>query len=73
MEKYHIIKVRKTFRKLKPDLKGKLFTLKQFNGAKRANWNIPDPYKRDLETYNSILKEVELNVIKLIDKLKGTI
>jgi protein arginine phosphatase len=62
MAKYHIIKLRKSFRDLKSKLKGKIFTLKQYNGADKSEWNIPDPYKKDLKTYNRILEEVETNV-----------
>jgi protein-tyrosine phosphatase len=70
MAKYHIIKLRKSFRDLKPKLKGKIFTLKQYNGADKSEWNIPDPYKKDIKTYNMILEEVEINVKNLTKKLK---
>jgi protein-tyrosine phosphatase len=70
MAKYHIIKLRKTFRDLRSQLKGKIFTLKQYNGADKSEWNIPDPYKKDLETYNNILKEVETNVKLFLKNIK---
>ena len=60
-------KIRNKFRDIKEDLDGKLFTLKQFNGAtKKEEINIPDPYKTGLENYNRILKIVEKNVEILV-------
>ncbi|MFX0041993.1 MAG: hypothetical protein ACFE8L_03685 [Candidatus Hodarchaeota archaeon] len=69
MERYHLIKLRKKFRDLKESLKGKLFTLKQFNGADKNDLNIPDPYKTGVENYNKILQIVDENVEKLVKKI----
>ncbi|MFX1322132.1 MAG: hypothetical protein ACFFAQ_10860 [Promethearchaeota archaeon] len=69
MERYHLIKLRKKFKDLKENLKGKLFTLKQFNGADKHDLNIPDPYKTGVENYNKILDIVDENVEKLVKKI----
>ncbi|MFX1340018.1 MAG: hypothetical protein ACFFDK_15505 [Promethearchaeota archaeon] len=70
MEKYHLVKITNKFRDLKKFLDGKLFTLKQFNGAsKEESLNIPDPYRTGVENYNRILKIVEENVEKLVRKI----
>jgi len=69
MERYHLTKVRKKFRDIKDNLKDKLFTLKQFNGAGKTDLNIPDPYKTGLENYNRILSIVEQQVELLVKKI----
>ncbi|TFG25962.1 MAG: hypothetical protein EU532_10985 [Promethearchaeota archaeon] len=69
MERYHIVKIRHNFRKIKKKLEGKLFTLKQFNGAGKKDINIPDPYKTGIDNYNRILKIVEENVEALIKRI----
>ncbi|MHA1255300.1 MAG: arsenate-mycothiol transferase ArsC [Promethearchaeota archaeon] len=69
MERYHLTKVRKKFRDIKDNLKDKLFTLKQFNGAEKNDLNIPDPYKTGLENYNRILRIVEQQVELLVKKI----
>jgi len=70
MERYHLVKLKNRFRDLKKELDGKLFTLKQFNGAtKKDDVNIPDPYRTGVENYNRILKIVEENVEKLVSKI----
>ena len=69
MEKYHLVKLKKNFRDLKKELEGKLFTLKQFNGADKKDLNIPDPYNTGTDNYNSILKIVEENVEELVKEI----
>ena len=69
MERYHLTKARKKFRDIKDNLKDKLFTLKQFNGAEKTDLNIPDPYKTGLENYNRILSIVEQQVELLVKKI----
>jgi len=69
MERYHLMKLRKKFKDLKEDLKGKLFTLKQFNEADKNDLNIPDPYKTGVKSYNRILAIVDENVEKLVKKI----
>ena len=69
MERYHLIKLRKKFKDLKENLKGKLFTLKQFNEADKNDLNIPDPYKTGVNNYNRILAIVDENVEKLVKKI----
>ncbi|MFX1409615.1 MAG: hypothetical protein ACFFA6_04635 [Promethearchaeota archaeon] len=69
MEKYHLVKIRKKFKELRENFKGKLFTLKQFNGADKHDLNVPDPYKTGIENYNQILDIVDENVKKLVKKI----
>ncbi len=69
MEKYQLLKVRKSFKDLKEVLQEKLFTLKQFNGAERKNWNIPDPYKTGRKNYYRILKIIEENIETMLNKI----
>ncbi len=70
MERYHLVKLKKNFKELKEELDGKLFTLKQFNGAtKKEDINIPDPYKTGVENYNRILRIVEENIKQLVQKI----
>ena len=69
MERYHLIKLRKKFKDLKDILKGKLFTLKQFNGADKHDLNVPDPFKTGVNNYNKILHIVDENVEKLVKKI----
>lgn len=69
MERSHIMKVKQLFKDLKNELKGKLYTLKEFNGADKNDLNIPDPYNTGLENYNKILKIVEENVEILVKKI----
>ncbi|MFX0076913.1 MAG: hypothetical protein ACFE96_15820 [Candidatus Hermodarchaeota archaeon] len=70
MERYQLTKIKNKFRDLKEDLKGKLYTLKEFNGANKRNLNIPDPYKKEKGTYFAILEIVEKNIEKLVKKVK---
>ncbi|HEY0088923.1 MAG TPA: hypothetical protein VGB37_08770 [Candidatus Lokiarchaeia archaeon] len=67
MENYHLLKIKKKFKEI--NLKDKMFTLKQFNGADKNNYNIPDPYKTGIDNYNRILKIVEENIEKLVKKI----
>ncbi len=69
MERYHIIKLRSKYKDIKKELEGKLFTLKQFNGADKKDLNIPDPYNTGIDNYNSILRIVEENVEELVKKI----
>lgn len=69
MEKFHLLKVRHKFKELREKLKDKMYTLKQFNGADKRDYNIPDPYMTGFENYNRIMKIVEENVEKLVEKI----
>ena len=69
MERYHLIKLKKKFKDLKERFKGKLFTLKQFNGADKHDLSIPDPFKTGSNNYNKILDIVDENVEKLVKKI----
>jgi protein-tyrosine phosphatase len=69
MERYHLTRVRKAFKDIKEQLKDKLYTLKQYNGAERKEWNIPDPYQTGKENYYRIMKIVDENVKSLVKKI----
>ena len=69
MEKFHLLKVRHRFKELREQLRDKMYTLKQFNGADKRDYNIPDPYMTGFENYNNIMKIVEENVEKLVKKI----
>ena len=69
MERFHLTKLRSTYKDLKRELEGKLFTLKQFNGAGKKDLNIPDPYKTGTENYNRILAIVDKNINELIRRI----
>ncbi|NVM44899.1 MAG: hypothetical protein HWN79_08275 [Candidatus Lokiarchaeota archaeon] len=69
MERYQLTKIKNKFKTIKEDLRGKLYTLKEFNGADKKNLNIPDPYKKEKERYFEILEIVEKNVEMLVKKV----
>ena len=70
MERYQLTKIRNKFKDMKDQLKGKLYTLKEFNGAGKQELNIPDPYKTGRKQYFEILEIVEKNVELLVQKVK---
>jgi len=70
MERYQLTKIRNKFKDLKENLKGKLYTLKEFNGGSKKDLNIPDPYKTGKKQYFEILEIVEENVELLVQKVK---
>ncbi len=70
MERYQLTKIRSRFKEIKEKLEGKLYTLKEFNGAGKKDLNIPDPYKTGRKKYFEILEIVEKNVEQLIQKVK---
>jgi len=70
MERYQLTKIKNKFKTLKQSLKGKLFTLKEFNGADKKDLNILDPYKAEKDGYFEILEIVEKNIELLVKKIK---
>ena len=70
LERHQLIKVKNKFKDLKESLKGKLYTLKEFNGADKNNLNIPYPYKTEKDRYYEILEIVERNIELLVEKVK---
>ncbi len=70
MERYQLTKIRNKFKDMKENLKGKLYTLKEFNGAGKKDLNIPDPYKTGRNRYFEILEIVEKQVELLVQKVK---
>ncbi|MFX1289291.1 MAG: hypothetical protein ACFFFY_12115 [Promethearchaeota archaeon] len=71
MERYQLTKIKNKFKVLKQTTKGKLYTLKEFNGADKMDLNIPDPYKAEKERYFEILEIVEKNIELLVKKVKN--
>ena len=71
MERYQLTKIRNKFKDAKEYLKGKLYTLKEFNGAGKKDLNIPDPYKTGRNRYFEILEIVEKQVELLVQKVKN--
>ena len=70
MERYQLTKIKNKFKDLKENLKSKLYTLKEFNGADKKDMNIPDPYKTEKDRYFEILEIVEKNVELLVKKVR---
>ena len=70
MERYQLTKIRNKFKDLKENLKDKLYTLKEFNGAGKRDLSIPDPYKTEKFRYFEILEIVEKNVEMFVKKIK---
>jgi len=70
MERYQLTKIRNKFKDMKDQLKGKLYTLKEFNGDGKQELNIPDPYKTGRKQYFEILEIVEKNVEQLVLNVK---
>jgi len=70
MERYQLTKIRNIFKDMKEFLKGKLYTLKEFNGAGKQDFNIPDPYKTGRKRYFEILEIVEKNIELFVQKVK---
>ena len=70
MERYQLTKIRNKFKDLKETLNGKLYTLKEFNGAAKTDLNIPDPYKTGKDRYFEVLEIVEKNIEMLVKKVK---
>jgi len=70
MERYQLTKIRNKFKDMKETLNGKLYTLKEFNGAGKKELNIPDPYKTGKKRYFGILEIVEKNIELLVQKVK---
>jgi protein-tyrosine phosphatase len=67
MESSHVSEIVSRFGNLK-DIEKKTFTLKGFNGAK-ADLDIIDPYYTSKQTYNRVLKIIDENVKKAIEKI----
>jgi len=70
MERYQLTKIKNRFKDSMENLKGKLYTLKEFNGADKRDLNIPDPYKTEKDRYFEILEIVEKNIELLVKKVK---
>ncbi len=51
-----------------PDAKGKVYTLKEYAGYDRDEWDIPDPFGFDENAYMACMTEIEEALIKIADK-----
>lgn len=67
MEKAQSVEIIRTYSNIK-DIDKKILTLKEFNGDS-FNPDILDPYYTNSETYLKILKIIDSNIEKLIQKI----
>jgi protein-tyrosine phosphatase len=68
MEKSHKVDIINTYRNI-DDIKNKIYTLKEFNGASE-DLDIIDPYYTSSSLYSKVLKEIDENIKRLILKIK---
>lgn len=68
MERTHSKEIKSNFNNVR-NIDEKTFTLKEFNGEK-YNIDIVDPYYTSNETYRKVLKIIDENVEKAINKIK---
>lgn len=54
---------------LYPELKDKIYTIKEFAGNTSEDLDIRDPWGYDLATYRNCFKEIYEYVLKIIDKI----
>ncbi len=52
-----------------PEAADKVFTLKEYAGYKRGNWDIRDPFGYDEKVYRACVQELEAVLHKILDKL----
>lgn len=67
MENAQSLEIIRTYSNIK-DIEKKTLTLKEFNGD-LSNPDILDPYYTNSETYSEILKIIDSNIEKLIQKI----
>jgi len=68
MEKSHTIDIISNYRNI-ANIEKKTYTLKEFNGATQ-NIDIIDPYYTSTETYRKVLKIIDDNVKKAVEKIQ---
>ena len=52
-----------------PELKDKIYTMKEYAGYDRNNLDIPDPWGYGIETYRNCVKEIENCIEKYLEKI----
>jgi len=60
-----------TVSQLYPDLKEKLYTIKEYAVCDEENIDIKDPWGYDIEIYRFCASELENCIIKIIEKIKN--
>ena len=60
---------------LYPELQGKVYTLKEYTGyqEKVNDWDIPDPWGYDLDTYRRCAEELDICIELLLKKIEESI
>lgn len=53
-----------------PNIKGKIYTMKEYVNPKTENLDIRDPWGYDIETYKFCASEIDTCLDKLIEKIK---
>ena len=67
MENSHALEIKKNYPEI-IDIDKKTFTLREFNGD-LEELDIIDPYYTSANTYNKVLKIIDENIEKMIDKI----
>lgn len=52
-----------------PETADKVFTLKEYAEYEKDDWDIPDPFGFDEETYSMCVEELNSVMLKILDKL----
>ena len=67
MELSHALDIKNTYSKI-VDIDKKTFTLREFNGDKNE-LDIIDPYYTSSATYNKVLRIIDENIEKMVEKI----
>jgi protein-tyrosine-phosphatase len=67
MEKSHALEIKGNYSEIL-DIDSKTFTLKEFNGE-IDDLDIIDPYYTNSSTYKKVLKTIDKNIEKMINKI----
>lgn len=62
---------KQTVIQLYPDLKERIYTIKEYAEVGEENVDIKDPWGYDIETYRFCAREIERCINKMIEKLKS--
>ncbi|MFX1357782.1 MAG: hypothetical protein ACFFA8_10955 [Promethearchaeota archaeon] len=68
MERSHVEEIRRNYGEIE-NIRDKIFTLKEFNGENN-DLDIIDPYYTSTTTYKKVVKIIDVNVEKMIKKVK---
>ena len=55
---------------LYPELKRKIYTIKEYAGYEKEDWDISDPWGYDIEIYQFCAQQLEKCLEKIIDKIE---